>query len=107
MSLAAVPPNAPTDLSADEVTACSATFSWKAPSEDDDDVDEYIVEIRKQKSEKDYREVQRVPRNRLSTIIEELEGDEEYDVRVKAVNKAGASKDAAQLGFKTNKKQGN
>ena len=108
-----VPPQAPTDLSADEVTECSATFSWKAPCSDDDssnssDVDEYIVEIRRRKTDKDYREVCRLPGSKLSTIIEELEEDEEYDVIVKAVNKAGESEDVAELdgGIKTKKKQG-
>ena len=46
--------------------------------------------------------------SKLSTIIEELEEDEEYDVIVKAVNKAGESEDVAELdgGIKTKKKQG-
>ena len=111
-ALPSVPPQAPTDLSADSVTECSATLTWKAPCSNDDsntsDVDEYIVEIRRRKTDKDYREVCRLPGSKLSTIIEELEEDEEYDVIVKAVNKAGESEDVAELdgGIKTKKKQG-
>ena len=110
-SLPPAPPPAPKDLSAEEVTECSATLTWKAPSDDDELVDEYIVEMRKRsgsESDDEYREVRRLPRSRLSTIIEELEEDEEYDFIVRAVNKAGASKDVAQLegGIKTKKKLG-
>ena len=94
------------------MTECSATLSWKPPTSDDgdtqDDVDEYVVEMRRRKTDKDYREVRRVPGSKLSTIIEELEEDEEYDFTVRAVNKAGSSKDVAQVdgGVKTKKKLG-
>ena len=93
----------------DEVTDCSAIIRWKAPvfdDDEDDDVD-YILSIRKKsEDDKDYREVKRVPRRRLYTIIEELSDDEEYEVLVKAVNDAGTSKDEVKTTIKTNKKLG-
>ena len=102
-----VPPSAPSDISVDEVTDCSAIIRWKAPVFDDDEDDDVdiILSIRKKAEElEDYREVKRVPRRRLYTIIEELEEDEEYDLSVKAANKAGTSKDEAKTTIKTNKK---
>ena len=104
-----VPPSAPSDISVDEVTDCSAIIRWKAPVFDDDEDDDVdiILSIRKKAEElEDYREVKRVPRRRLYTIIEELDDDEEYEVLVKASNKAGTSKDEAKTTIKTNKKIG-
>ena len=104
-----VAPSAPTDLSASEVTECSATFTWSMPAEaQQDQVDSFVLSIRKKSDEDngEYREVSTVDAKQMSTIVEELEENEEYDVIVRSVNKAGISRDSAKTSIKTKKKIG-
>ncbi|GMT09127.1 hypothetical protein PFISCL1PPCAC_424, partial [Pristionchus fissidentatus] len=82
-------PEAPADISVGKVTAESVTVSWAAPSDDGGaEITGYLVE-RKEANRRAFHKFAQVPASKSSCLVEDLENDTGYVVRVSAVNKFG------------------
>ena len=84
------------------------TLTWQEPeSTGGAKIESYIIEMRKS-GETDFSEVCQVSGSKLSTILEELDDDTDYEVAIRAKNVAGVSDDVTQLesAVKTKRKIG-
>ncbi|XP_037026622.1 twitchin-like isoform X2 [Bradysia coprophila] len=98
-------PSKPKSLEVVEWNRKQATIKWLKPDNDGGaEITEYEIEV-KSKGSKDWVKKKRVSAKETTTTITELVEDQEYEFRVRAVNKAGPGEpsDSTKLFIKPNK----